>query len=323
MRKKILVYGFFAHSNKGDDLFMEAYQYLFPEYDFTFVDNIDLNHLIGKDAVFFGGGSFLLDRPTVSQTALDHLKTMKIFYLGVGIEEDIHPVHVDLMQISQMIATRSKDQLERLRFLNNNVIFIPDLVFALQPQVDLARQENHSILIIPNVYVVPQNSELHWKHIAWDYFRSEFGQFLDWLVENGYKPNFFAMCHDRKADDDWASYELVSSMEQRSISWTPFFRPKNFHEIVQMMSRYSLVITQRFHGIILSEMTRTPYLVIAHHDKLKPTTDMDGVFISYYGCSKKIFIDAFLHTQTMQFRSPVPVESAIFEAFKRDVMALI
>ena len=69
-KPKILVYGWYHKNNIGDDLFVEAFNHLFPNFDFTFTDVLH-SHLIKEaDAIFFGGGSFLYDPPYVSERGL-------------------------------------------------------------------------------------------------------------------------------------------------------------------------------------------------------------------------------------------------------------
>src|SRR5271166_2896019 len=213
---KVLVYGWYFHGNIGDDLFVEAYKHLFPDIDFVFTDEIKEWDLDNIDAVFFGGGSFLLERPQIADKALEKLKAKKIFYLGVGVEKDIHPIHIELMSLAKMVAIRSPDQLDRVRQINPNVSVIPDLVYSLQSKVKQSERSNHSVLIMPNISVVPQRSEPYWKHAAWAYFKSEFCQFLDWLEESEYHLHMFSMCLGPEADDDWAASELVSFMDSRS-----------------------------------------------------------------------------------------------------------
>src|SRR5271163_1304539 len=128
---KVLVYGWYYQGNIGDDLFMESFRHLFPDFEFIFTENINSDKLKDVDAVFFGGGSFLLDRPLITEDALKILKSKKIFYLGVGVEVDIHPIHIELMSSALMIATRSKNQIDKLRLLNKNVSYIPDLIYSL------------------------------------------------------------------------------------------------------------------------------------------------------------------------------------------------
>ena len=311
---KILVYGWYHQGNLGDDLFMEAYRNLFPDYDFVFTDNINVVQLEGVDAVFFGGGSFLLESPKITDDALRILKGKKILYLGIGVEAKIHPIHLELMSQAKIIATRSPEQIIYLQSINKNSFYVPDLVYSLQSKVQLSPKSNRSVLIMPNINVVPQRLDPHWKHAAWAYFKSEFTQFMDWLVENEYQPTLFSMCNGVEVDDNWASAELVSHMDNRSRYYIrPFlYHPSDLSSMTQLLSKYDLLITQRFHGIVLAEMTRTPYIAIHHHDKLKNVTPGDGTFLSYYNSSKQSFINAFEQTINMKFVNSVPINSHLF-----------
>jgi polysaccharide pyruvyl transferase WcaK-like protein len=320
---KVLVYGWYHQGNIGDDLFIDAYRHLFPDIDFEFSEKITANKLKNVDAVFFGGGSFLFDCPQITSDALPILSTKKVFYLGVGVEADIHPVHQELMSRASLIATRSADQIERLKGINPNVRLIPDLVYSLQPLLSKPPKVSKSVLVMTNIAVVPNNSDPHWKHASWTYFKSEFGQFLDWLLEAGYRPSLFSMCRGLNLDDDWASAELVSAMSRRSRNRILLERPAGIKEVSELVARHEMVITQRFHGIVLAEMTRTPYIAIHHHDKLKFSQPSDGTFLSYYNCSKHSYISAFEQTINMKFANTLPIESTIFETFSKEVTSLI
>jgi polysaccharide pyruvyl transferase WcaK-like protein len=320
---KVLVYGWYHQGNLGDDLFIEAFRYLFPNFDFVFTNSINSDKLEGVDAVFFGGGSFLLGRPLITDAALKILKSKKIFYLGVGVEADIHPIHMGLMVSAQMIATRSQDQLQKLECLNKNSLYVPDLVYSLRPEIQLSQKTSRSVLILPNISVVPRRFDPHWKHAAWTYFKSEFTQFLDWLVDNGYHPSFFAMCQGAEINDDWAAAELIGHMEKRHQRYLLTTRPTGIVEISKLISSFDAVITQRFHGIVLSEMTQTPYMGIHHHDKLKLCTPNNGLSISYYNNSKQPLIDAMHSVMKMSIPSNDSEESTIFKAFTTEVINLL
>ena len=320
---KVLVYGWYHQGNTGDDLFIEAFCHLFPDYQFIFTDSISLDKLTDIDAVFFGGGSFLLDRPNITSDSLLALANRKVFYLGVGVEADIHPTHQEIMSHATLIATRSPEQVERLKILNSNVTLIPDLVYSLQSKLNKPTKISKSVLVMTNIAVVPNNSDPHWKHASWDYFKSEFGQFLDWLIESGYRPQLFSMCRGLNLSDDWASAELVAAMSRRSRNRIMTETPVGIKEILDLVARHELIITQRFHGIVLAEMTRTPYIAIHHHDKLKFSQPNEGTFLSYYNSSKQSYISAFEQTIKMEFSNTLPIESTIFEAFAKEVANLI
>jgi polysaccharide pyruvyl transferase WcaK-like protein len=321
--KKVLVYGWYGQLNIGDDLFAEAFKHLFPDVSFVFHDSITLDKLMNIDAVFFGGGSFLGSRPVITEDALEFLKTKKLFYIGVGAEADIHPTHMELMRRAELIATRSYDQVDRLKTLNSNVKLFPDLAYCLQSKVVNSPKKSQSVLIMPNVLVCPKNMDPHWKHASWAYFKSEFSQFLDWLVVNDYQISFMALCLNHKTDDDWAAAELISAMEHRNSKMLLKEKPAGISRVTALISQYNLVITQRFHGIVLSEMTRTPYIAIHHHDKLKFCSPNEGSSLSYYHSSKHTYIDSFERTMKMNFVNELPAQSTIFETLSREVLTLI
>lgn len=327
-QKKILVFGFFkplqdrSRSNLGDTLFIDAFYALFPQYDFVFTETINEKNLIGIDAIFFGGGSFLGDKPRISPEALQLLLIKPLFYLGVGVEAYIDPIHLQLMAHARMIAIRSIEQLERVRLINSQTCFLPDLVYALQAEVKQSPKLNQSVLIMPNVSVLPQSSAAHWKHAAWTYFKSEFAQFIDCLIEKNYQPHFFSMCHAIKLEDDWAASELIGAMEKRNSQLLLSERPQDIEAITQLVSQYDLIITQRYHGIILAEMCKVPYIVISHHDKLKYAQG-NGTFLSYYGISKDQLLKATEQTIKMTCPSSFSIDPIIFSAFSQEVISLM
>lgn len=320
---KVLVYGWFNQGNQGDQLFIEAYHHLFPDIDFVFTEIITADKLKDVAAVFFGGGSFLFDRPNISDQVLELVKTKKIFYLGVGVETHIHPIHLQLMGQALLIATRSPDQVDKLKAINSNSLFVPDLVYSLQSKVKAHPPEEKSVLIMPNISVVPHREDPHWKHSAWNYFKSEFTQFMDWLIDSGYKPHLFSMCCGIQLNDDWASVEMISHMSNRDGKLILSNCPSTMEDITSLLSRYETIITQRFHGIVLSEMMRVPYVAIHHHDKLKFSQPAEGIFTSYYNSSKHTYIEAFNRARCMNYSSLLPINLHAYETLVNEVKSLL
>jgi len=297
--KKILVYGYYhksiykASSNLGDNLFADAFKAIFPNYSFTFTSKLDKNNINEADAIFFGGGSFCYDKINISDEDFKLLQNKKIFYIGVGIEKNIHPMHIACMQVAKLIATRSKDQLDRLIAINSNSFFLPDIVYALNESSHISLIKNKkTVLILPNVLVVPQNNSPQWMHASWNYFKSEFSQFLDYLVLNNHNINFFSMCNSESINDANAAIEIINMMHERK-NYILKSDIESANEIINLFSSYETIITQRFHGIVLAEMAKTKYMALYHHDKLKLVQPNNGCFINYYGLNKQQLIDSF------------------------------
>lgn len=289
----ILVYGWYNHLNLGDNFFIEAFEKLFPQFYFCFTDKItklalsDFGGHPNVDAVFFGGGSFLSNDVEIEESARELLLQKPIFYIGVGLEGEIHPFHLKLMKVAKLIATRSANKEFELKQINPNTIAIPDIVYSLQDDInlDIERKEK-SILFLPNISVVPKWNDPNWKHAAWNYFKSEFAQFLDILVERKYSIDMFGMCTNSDSNDNYAASEIINQMSHRSGASILDCKSKTFKDVSSLISQYDHIITQRYHGIVLSEMTNTDYLTISHHDKLSYHYTSDEKMLNYYGVNK-------------------------------------
>lgn len=318
----VLVYGWYNHNNIGDDLFCEAFKTIFPNINFSFSDNLNINNIKDASAIFIGGGSFLGNSINISNECLNIIKTKKIFYVGVGAETDIHPTHQNLIRLAKLIALRSPVGIEKIQELNEHVIVIPDIVYSLKPG-KLNNRKNKSVLVLPNIHAIPQNIDAHWKHISWEHFKFEFSQFLDYLIDDGYMVNFFSMCTHKLHNDDWAAHEIISNMKNRDGNNLIKSNSSDIKDVCKLFSKYETIITQRFHGIILSEITRTPYLSIFHHDKLKTSSLNEGIFTSMYAISKRVLIDQFYLTNQIKLSPTMAIESDMFKNLEVKIISTL
>lgn len=296
---KILVYGWYNSGNIGDNLFCEAFSKLFPSHQFSYTKVITKENIADVEAVFFGGGSLLDGEPKIKPDALALLESKKIFYIGTGTETGIHPIHLRLMKIAKLIATRSIGKVDELKAINPNSIWIPDLVYALKEDRQLSPITNKSVIVLPNIELVPKWTDPHWKHVAWEYFKTQFAQFLDTIVEDGYTLDFLSMCSNETMNDSWAATEIINKMKNRKSKYQLLDPKSNFADITNLLSRYSIIITQRFHGVVLSEILDKPYIAIHHHDKIKNCYPARGNSVPYYEISKHKVVENFLQLKQL------------------------
>lgn len=305
---KILVFGYYHKENLGDDLFCEAFNELFPQLSFSFVNSLRIEDIKKASAIFIGGGSFLEGDPSIeTDECLTLMMTKKIFFLGIGAETNIHNRYQELLKSAKLIALRSNINIEKIRQLNSNVMVIPDLVYAIKPFINQPKtKRSKSVLILPNISTIPQNGDPHWKYDSWNHFKFEFSQFLDYLIENGFQVNFFPMCLNKRQNDNWAAYEIINAMKRRNGD--------NLlaNKTMQSFNEYELIITQRYHGIILAEIAQIPYISIFHHDKLKQSYFNNGIFMSYFSSSKQDFIDQFNLARKSTNRQQVIIRDNLF-----------
>lgn len=314
----ILVYGWYYSGNIGDDLFCEAFAKLFPSHKFYYTKVITKDHLIDIDAVFFGGGSFLDGEPRIKPDALELLEKKKIFYIGTGTETGIHPIHQSLMKKARLIATRTLTKIDDIKALNPNCINIPDIVYSLSEGKKELSVIPKSMLVLPNIELVPKWNDTHWKNISWENFKIQFAQFLDAAVEDGYTLDFFSMCSNETMNDNWAATEIINKMKNRKSKYHLINVKSNFGNITQLLSQYSMIVSQRYHGVVLAEILNKPYIAIHHHDKIKNCYPNRGNFIPYYEISKHRMFENFL--QLKQLNEPFDMN---FNELKEQVETLL
>lgn len=306
----ILVVGFYNKQNIGDQLFIDAFNALFPDINFIFTNYITKNNIGISDTIFIGGGSFLFSEPFIDKDCFDIVKTKNIFYISVGMETDIHPLHIELLKLAKLIALRSESGINKIKYINNNIIIIPDITYSLKfNKSDIIYK---SVGILSNIEIIPQNSDPHWKYNSWNNFKFEFSQFLDFLIEKGYNIHFFAMSDNVEHNDNCAASEIINSMKYRN----------NYiiTSDINLLSGYEYIITQRYHGIILAEIMKIPYLSVFHHDKLKQSFFNSGSFLSYYNSSKQLFIDEFYKMKKQEVNN---IKSDIFDILKYRVNSIL
>lgn len=282
---KVLIYGYYGKGNLGDDLFRDAFRNLLGGVEFSFVDHLRATEVAAADAVVIGGGS-LLDGPlAIDADARPLLATKRLLYVGVGGETEIHADHVGLLRGASLVAIRGPAGIDRLRALCPRVLVTPDIVYALQDHVP--ETSRAGVLFLPNIGLVPGGGDAHWKHAAWDYFKSETAQFIDELIDSGVDVAFTAMSRNDGQHDDFAAVEIMNKMRHRGHRRI-LAAPLTYAAAIGMFSRFRVVFTQRLHGAILADLARTPAVVVAHHDKLH----RDG-YVSYWGINKASLQNAY------------------------------
>lgn len=323
---KILVYGFYSKSNLGDQYFIQAFQKLFTEYEFTFSDKITEELFHSHDALFLGGGSFLDGQPKVHRDLLEKLPLKPILYIGVGAETDIHPWHKFLIRKASLVAIRSSKSLDKIKDLNKNTIVIPDLVYSLADKSLSAFPVKKSILYLPNSHNVSKWNDAAWKSSSWEYFKSECAQTFEYLINNGHSIDVLPMCSNSQHKDEFAAAEILNKMTSGSLNFLPF-KEHSFSSLLKIFSKYELVISQRFHGLILSDMLGTPCINIHHHDKLKEFYSPFSKKLNYYGLSKSEILSAIddaIFVRSLKISDDnIGINSNVFEDLKEKVSTIL
>lgn len=310
----LLVFGWYGKGNIGDELMKRALTRLFNarNVDLRFVDHIDLGDLLTSQGIIFGGGSILHDAPDVTPRALDViLKTVPVFYLGVGLESPPHQIHADLLRVARLVIKRSDV---------GHGEFAYDLVYSL-PFID-DPQPRQGIVIVPNIELLPTNQSSNWAQLAWLRYVDEMSQVLDYFDKAGESISFLPMCKNDRQDDAWAISSMVSHMTRRSTKFKTHHIGPRAQEIINLFQRSKCIVTQRYHGIVLAEMAGTSYVSIDHHDKLSQALPRRGQHLSYHGVTKSTIIAAIEKAMLTHFSPFVPDMSMYHLVVGRVIEAL-
>lgn len=286
---KALVFGYFSAHNIGDSLFKEAYHHLFPDYSFIFTDKITEELFNSSDVLFFGGGSFLDGEPNIPNDLLKKLPEKPIIYLGIGAETEIHPWHKFLIKKSKLVIVRSQKSFDKVKELNVNSFLYPDLVYSLSEE-NYVSDNRKGILYIPNAHTIAKYNDPSWKENAWNYFKSEFSQALE-ILEKDYTIDILAMCSNSKHRDENSGAEILNKMTKTKINIIPFVE-HDFKSITTLMNKYKLIISQRYHGLVLADILGIKNVNIYHHSKLQNFNSINSIGINYYELSKNKILDS-------------------------------
>jgi hypothetical protein len=352
--KKIVICGFYDHASLGDELFKLAFLRLLPDHELVFTDRIPPKDT--ADLLILGGGSFL-DQPIASKHHSDGAKApsfdepifgnglgdptcVPIAYVGVGCgnsqKVNIHPDHEILLRHAKLVILRSDSGLAEVSKLTAKPpIVISDLVYSLLPaNYSKPAAPKGRVLLCPNFNCVPRYDDATWKHKSWEHFKFEFSQFLDYLIEEeGCSIDYLPMSTHPQQLDEYAMIEIRNLMHKGhllTLRSAPFpgypMNETDIKPLIDVFASYEAIITQRFHGMVLAEMAGTPYLSIAHHDKLTSSGlssgYVKGAFVSYFACNKTSLIADFARARSIVPTKP-PITSHSFETLAAEVIKLM
>ncbi len=282
---KVLVYGWYGHRNVGDELMADGLRAILPGHTLRFVSRLTKDELGKADLLIVGGGSFLYAPLNMEPGVEEVLPYVKVVYAGVGIEGDVHPDHAALMARAEGVFARSNGAGVP------KVSLVPDLVYALSQGRSKGFSQPKSLLVLPNSETLPNRCSPVYVRPAWEYFKSEFCQFIDEIVAAGWSVTFAPFCDDNRRRDSWAAAELIGHCDKRhklkqlGPDWV---KDGSFSTVAMEYERHSAVLTQRFHGAVIARATSTKCVVVHHHDKLGKLDPRSFSLVPFYGVRKDL-----------------------------------
>lgn len=290
-RQKIAVIGWYNHGNVGDEAFKKAFQALFPQFDFDFQAHVPGNVNDVYDAVWVGAGSFLDEQVG----GLEDVKLPTAF-LGIGMGHAPGDRLLSVMAKAKALVVRDQLTFKNLISVGLSPEVAPDLAFANPVLANPTPPEGKKAVVLLNDFFCPKMGGTSWQKSAWDWFLHEFARTCEGLIYDGYELDFVPMCiggiDDRRPAGMVQGYLPEQLFEKTKwMTTAPGTNVPHEQCVHNAIAEASLVITQRFHGMVYSAQMGKPFIAIAGHDKIKGLAgDLKwGGVVDYYGFSRTMF----------------------------------
>jgi len=299
----ILVFGYYFRDNFGDDLFKYVFEkYIFntitggqkSPYNLIFKNIEDLDNDIRVystiDKVIIGGGDiineFFLNDTNVNlfrtYFGLENTKPTPIYFVSVGLT---YPGMISVMDIGDYFFMRNTTDynLTKNRYTSNYTSAIPDIGFNLlkEPSLvnwskGLARPNDSTLKIgicIPYTWIAKQSNE--------NVFLHQICTFIETLASNN-NYQITLLPFDTSLDPNNSDIILNDVIQNRIGAGNNnnifYLKPQqndngtyqniSVSDMINYFKNFDLMFTSRFHSVILSIITNTPFISIYSTPKI-------------------------------------------------------
>lgn len=281
MTEKILILGYYDQQNWGDSMFQEIFKSRLQNYNTTFRKLQDFNQMLDDESfqyskIIIGGGD-LINEYFLQESLYEKIRTcipdIPILFVGVGLTFN----NIQKLDIADYFFIRNKTDYEmvKYRYGTEYSYYMPDLVFDLKSNFTKTSQKIEKITIA----------------LPWPYFKDnqylndffiEFDKCMDYIYSAD-KTFTFAV-FDTSHNPDNSDYILYDLLRSRY----PYITIVNAN-LLEHFENSDLIIGGRFHSIVLSTITNTPFIALNGSLKLtKLQTDF----------KTKILTDCFIPLET-------------------------
>ena len=291
----ILIFGYYFRQNFGDDLF----QYIFEKYIFNSsnynlifknIDDLDLNIDIYStvDKIIIGGGdlinNFFLNDSKINSfrqyfsSDNSNFNNIPIYFIGIGIT---YPDIINILDIGDYFYVRSTTDLKLIsnRYTSNHCTYIPDLAFNLLNEPILSNYSKPILnsngiqkigICLPYTYIsISSNSQIllndicsFIQNLASSYkiylipFDTSIDPINSDILLNNQISNIIGNCNGNVF---YMNPPRNSNGTYQSITIT---------QMIEYFQSLDFVFTSRFHSVILSIITNTPFISIYSTSKI-------------------------------------------------------
>lgn len=324
MVKQILVLGYFDHLNWGDDVFKFVFEnYIFNTDEFNLtVKDLDTVRVITKenikyDYVIFGPGdiinTYYFNNDVLADIQKTFSKTPLIFY-GVGMS---FPSLLPLMDVGDIFFMRNRNDYDivKFRYGSNYTYYTPDPVYHLLNHELLKTYVNNKIEVFNVGICIPYPMFLDGKNMKQM-------DILVKIIKNLVVDyNVTIIPFDTSNNKDNSDLLLVDKLETilgegicKYVKTT-----SSTSEMIECFKSMDFLVASRFHSVILSILTETPFVSYYTTTKIENMIkELPGNFKQVFIKDLELFDDAFAYVKS----NYVDLKKQL-RAYKNDVFSIL
>jgi len=261
---KYIVCGFYNHNNIGDDMFKQAFSYLFPNDDLNFVEIAMINNydLSLYDAVIIGGGDLMNDFYGIKyEECLSKYNGYKIA-LGVGFSFEDCTKRNYIKYFDDIMIRNKTDIIPINKYLGTLYThYIPDIVFSIPLNIIPKEKIGNKI----GVYLVGSLIKSY-------SFMFSLLTYINKLLTLGYNLELLSMYTDNTIDDNDI---MINQYIYKTFAHTGLITIHNnlsIDKFIEVSSYMDYGICIRFHAHILCTRLGIPFISI-------PITRKDEIYV--------------------------------------------
>jgi polysaccharide pyruvyl transferase WcaK-like protein len=279
---RLLIFGYYKRGNFGDDLFEYIFKnFIFNdnEFDLTIANIDDFQIIVNQkeieqyDTVIFGGGDIINNyffTPENIATIRTVFKNVKVIFFGVGIS---FLSTLPLLDQGDYFFIRNKPDYEtvKYRFGPKYSFFIPDLAYKLVGTLPSQYHLRTSIIDIGVCLPYTWFSDTSKNNYKF------FHQICSIITKLSKTYNVHLIPFDTSKNQSNSDLILHNNIQKVVSEYNEYgqqcvFFHKGDQTISQMIELYSkldVIIGGRYHSIVLSVITKTPFLALHSTRKLE------------------------------------------------------
>jgi polysaccharide pyruvyl transferase WcaK-like protein len=299
----VLAAGAYGYGNFGDDCYVDILQSRLAGYQLDILSRIDEAELKlhSYDASMLAGGGVLYQ--SLSENGANSLKHYlrypaiaqwlgkKSFMLGIGVQGPIQTQTLTpYLSVFEGMNLRTVRDNFSARLLRGAGVVSPVMECAdlLYGKAIYPKQQGRRVPGKPVLGIVASQPGENILHPRFEGFESRIQQALR-ILEKDFRLHFFSF-DDRS--DPWLQQSWTGN---HSYSNYDPSQPDAIHEFIRAFENVDVFVTTRYHGVVLSVLTGTPFLAIGSPAE-KVQRECDAIrhpyFLSYDSSTERIALSA-------------------------------